>query len=445
MKKSFQLWILSSMLFSTYHIYANEIVAISKDVSVIQKGLVNYVEIAHPIKGISHNEFKLFNISADGKVILINSGDNQVASTEGARNGNPNLKDGPAHIIINEVTGGTRSILNGPLEVATSVNSDTIVMILNPVGITCGGNCDFINISHAILATASSELKSEKFHDSNSLAELKVEQGDIIIEGQGIGQTPYEEDSVSLKTISLITPKLTINGSITLDSTMDTNIAFYLGKGSLSLLANKDLPGSIQIKPLEYIISDSYTLLSEIKGQLSAKHILLHSTSKGIGVNFTDNVNTHEFHIDGKGNIKFSGNIKADKLLINDQVPTQEFSIFNKGNIEISEQLVSNGSFFINESSGKISANAFTINTPYFQNAGIIDFVNLATLKAEDIVVTGLIHSETGEIMLSIKNLFESLEPFIAAKKVTFLKALKTKEEMYLDIKEYLAQQAAYL
>lgn len=443
MKTSFQLSLLSSMLFSTYHIYANEVVAISKDVSVIQKGLVNYVEIAHPIKGISHNEFKLFNISADGKVILINSGDNQVASTEGARNGNPNLKDGPARIIINEVTGGSRSILNGPLEVATSGNSETTVIILNPAGITCGGNCDFINISHAILATASSELTSEKFEDSNSLAEFKVEQGDIIIEGNGIGQTPREEDSVTLKTLSLITPQLTINGPITLDSAIDSTIALYLGKGSLSLLGSKNLTDPIQIKPLEYLISDFSSLLSEIKGQLSAKHIRLHATPKGIGVNFMDNLTAHKFSIDGEGNITFSGNINVDRLVINDQDPTQQSSIINEGKIEISEQLIGHAFSFINKSSGKISVNAFTINTPYFENAGTIDFVNLATLKAKDIVATGLLYSETGEITLDTKNSLESLEHFIAAKKVTFFKAPKTKEEMNVDMQEYLAKQEA--
>ena len=102
---------------------------------------VPLVNIATPNgKGVSHNQFEQFNVNPQG-LILNNSASAGVSVLGGAIAGNTNLLGGTARLILNEVTGASRSTLNG----ATEVFGDRAEYILaNPNGITCNG-CGFIN------------------------------------------------------------------------------------------------------------------------------------------------------------------------------------------------------------------------------------------------------------------------------------------------------------
>ncbi|WP_375672344.1 filamentous hemagglutinin N-terminal domain-containing protein, partial [Bartonella sp. AA16SXTY] len=69
--------------------------------------------------------------------------------------GNPHLRfSGSAKVILNEVTSGKRSALNGPGEV---FGKQADVIIANPNGISCDG-CGFINTPHATLTTGVPEI-----------------------------------------------------------------------------------------------------------------------------------------------------------------------------------------------------------------------------------------------------------------------------------------------
>ena len=63
--------------------------------------------------------------------------------------GNSNLTNGPAGIILNEVTGSKLSELNGMLEIAGQQAS---LIIANPNGINAAG-VGFINTNRAVLTT----------------------------------------------------------------------------------------------------------------------------------------------------------------------------------------------------------------------------------------------------------------------------------------------------
>ncbi|WP_145583177.1 filamentous hemagglutinin N-terminal domain-containing protein [Yersinia thracica] len=96
-------------------------------------------------QGVSHNKYVKFDVINGGgydKVSL----NNYLASSA---TGNPNLITKPAKVILNEVTSGNKSLLNGELIVA---GEKAHVIIANPAGISCDG-CYFSNIDHVTLTT----------------------------------------------------------------------------------------------------------------------------------------------------------------------------------------------------------------------------------------------------------------------------------------------------
>lgn len=84
----------------------------------MKPGNVPVVNIATPNKaGISHNTYKDFSVNTPG-VVLNNATSAVKSQLAGQLSANTQLKGKPADLIINEVTGGSRSELKGKLEVA---------------------------------------------------------------------------------------------------------------------------------------------------------------------------------------------------------------------------------------------------------------------------------------------------------------------------------------
>ena len=113
---------------------------------------VPVVNIQNPnSKGVSQNFYNDFNVGSKG-VVLNNS--QQVTQTQlgGYIEGNPNLHNGSASLILNEVIGQNPSNLSGYIEVG-GARAD--VVVANPNGISCNG-CGFINTNHATLTTGKS-------------------------------------------------------------------------------------------------------------------------------------------------------------------------------------------------------------------------------------------------------------------------------------------------
>ncbi|QTG07578.1 filamentous hemagglutinin N-terminal domain-containing protein [Rhizobium rhizogenes] len=127
--------------------------------------------------GLSHNKFSDFNVGTPGLILNNFKGEVGTSNLGGATPGNPNLNSSsPASVILNEVTGGNRSALNGPTEV---FGSRADVIIANPNGLTCSG-CGFINTPHATLTTGVPNIGAD-----GSLTGFTVNGGDVTFEGAG--------------------------------------------------------------------------------------------------------------------------------------------------------------------------------------------------------------------------------------------------------------------
>src|SRR5690606_9185873 len=137
--------------------------------------------------GLSHNKFGDFDVGPEG-LILNNSTAGPAASQIGGQvEANPNFIDGiGAEIILNEVTGTERSVLEGFLEVH---GSPADVIIANPNGLTCDG-CGFLNTPRVTLSTGTPE-----FGEDQSLKALTVRGGDIKIGTKGSNLRSEEHTS----------------------------------------------------------------------------------------------------------------------------------------------------------------------------------------------------------------------------------------------------------
>lgn len=112
-------------------------------------GATTLVDIARPdASGRSHNIWNRFDVSAGGLVL-----NNAVSRTRSVLAGDieANLRLGgtAATLIVNEVSGGSASTLQGLVEVA---GTPARVIIANPNGIYCDG-CGFIGTPHVQLTT----------------------------------------------------------------------------------------------------------------------------------------------------------------------------------------------------------------------------------------------------------------------------------------------------
>ncbi|SFT55344.1 filamentous hemagglutinin [Kosakonia arachidis] len=161
---------------------------------------VPVVNIATPNgAGISHNQFHDYNVGSEG--LILNNATGQLTQTQlgGLIQNNPNLRAGQeAQGIINEVTGGSRSQLQGYTEVAGKAAN---VMVANPYGITCNG-CGFINTPNATLTTG-----KPQFDAAGNLSSLEVTKGTITVEGQGLNASGSDA-------LSLISRATEVNAAI---------------------------------------------------------------------------------------------------------------------------------------------------------------------------------------------------------------------------------------
>jgi filamentous hemagglutinin len=254
---------------------------------------VPLIDIVTPnAAGLSHNKFSDFNVGAPGLILNNYKGEVGTSNLGGVTPGNPNLNNSnPASVILNEVTSGNRSALNGPTEV---FGGRADVVIANPNGITCSG-CGFINTPHATLTTGVPDIGAD-----GSLTGFTVNGGDVTFEGTG-GNFASGPGAVDL--FDVVSRSIHVNAPVygkTLRLTGGASKYDYATGEAAALTATSGTP--------EYAIDGSAL------GAMQADRIKIVVTEKGAGVNMAGDMaaNAGELSLSADGKISI-GNVSGSQ------------------------------------------------------------------------------------------------------------------------------------
>jgi filamentous hemagglutinin len=247
---------------------------------------VPIVQIAAPsAAGVSHNLYQQFNVDPSG-LILNNSKIITQTQLAGYITGNPNLANGSARIILNEVTSNNPSYLRGYTEVA---GQKAEVIIANPNGIY-GNGFGFINTSRAVLTTG-----TPVFGGSGSLEAFRVNKGSITIEGNGLAATGTDQ-------VDLISQAVAVNAGIW---AKELNII----TGSNNVHHDNLATEKIAAEGVQPTVALDVSAL----GGMYANKIKLIGTEKGVGVNSQGTIaaDSGDLTLSQTGKISLAGTLSA--------------------------------------------------------------------------------------------------------------------------------------
>ena len=232
--------------------------------------------------GVSRNEYETFNVPDKG-AILNNSYTLSKTELAGYVQGNNNMAERPAKIIVNEVTGAGSTSMDGFLEVA---GNRADVVIANPNGITVNGG-GFINTGKAFLTTGKPVYDGE-----DHLQRFDITGGDILIEGKGLGGKETES-------LAILSRAVKINAGIWAKDLHITTGANTVDAKTLEASAIEGKGG----RP-------AFALDTAAIGGMYAGRITLVGTEKGLGVNNSGIWSAEDnLTLDWNGDLKNSGTI----------------------------------------------------------------------------------------------------------------------------------------
>ena len=295
------------------------------------------VNISAPTAGgVSRNDYERFNIPTKG-AILNNSYTLSKTELAGYVQGNANMAQGPAKIIVNQVTSGNPTTMNGFLEVA---GHKADVIIANPNGITVNGG-GFINTARAILTTGKPE-----YDNKERLKDFRIDNdATILITGNGLNGKKAD-------TLELYTRAAEIKAAIfgntvhvtTGANVIDANtgkVTAIEGKGKKPEIAIdvKDLGGMYAGRI--FLIGNEKGLPIDIKGAIESQHMVLDNQGNlyhAGTTHSTEDMTIHAKTIQNTGTMAASGNmtLRADGQVVNDK------TIGSVGNMAITANQVTN-------------------------------------------------------------------------------------------------------
>ena len=232
--------------------------------------------------GVSRNEYETFNVPDKG-AILNNSYTLSKTELAGYVQGNNNMAERPAKIIVNEVTGAGSTSMDGFLEVA---GNRADVVIANPNGITVNGG-GFINTGKAFLTTGKPVYDGE-----DHLQRFDITGGDILIEGKGL-------NGKEAGSLAILSRAVKINAGIWAKDLHITTGANTVDAKTLEASAIEGKGG----RP-------AFALDTAAIGGMYAGRITLVGTEKGLGVNNSGTWSAEDnLTLDWNGDLKNSGTI----------------------------------------------------------------------------------------------------------------------------------------
>ncbi|MDO8342614.1 MAG: hemagglutinin repeat-containing protein [Cellvibrio sp.] len=261
------------------------------------------VDISAPTAGgVSHNLFSEFNVGTDG-VIFNNSLAPVLTELGGWADGNRRLAGGEASIILNEVTGNSRSNLLGHIEIA---GKSAEFVLANPSGISCDG-CGFINTPRVTLVTGRANLQDGKLNS------FDIRGGDFRLDGKGL-------NAANVDRFDILTRAASINAQV-----YAQQLNVITGVNTIDYNTDAIVANTATTSPGIQIALDASSL-----GAMYANSIRLVGTEQGMGVNsqgLIQSVNDLELTADGNVVIK---NAQANAAI---QLKSHSGSIETFGNV----------------------------------------------------------------------------------------------------------------
>ena len=343
------------------------------------------VNIAAPSAGgVSRNDYERFNVPEKGAV-LNNSYTLSKTELAGFVQGNANMAGGPAKIILNQVTSGHPTTMNGFLEVA---GTKADVVIANPNGITVNGG-GFINTGRAILTTGKPEYSLD-----NQWKDIRVSNDAmIVINGKGLNGEKADA-------IELYTRAVKILGQIKAETLQVTTGANVIDAKSGTVAA---IEGS-GLKP--QVAIDAADL-----GAMNAGRIFFVLNEENIPAKFQSAIEAQDLVIDSKGNLYHTGIIHTK-----DGATIRAKDILNKGTI-------ASGGHLSVTSEGTLT-NAKTIGAEGHAEIHAGDVVNQSVIASEGQLAISSDRTITnensrilanGDVTLAAKTLMDNQNGTIAA------------------------------
>lgn len=241
--------------------------------------------------GVSMNKYDQFNVEKQG-AILNNSYVMSKTELAGYVQGNSNMVNGTAKVIVNQVTSDAPTSMNGYLEVAGQKAS---VVVANPNGITVNGG-GFLNTEHAVLTTGRAELDG-----AGNLQNYRVEQGKVSIEGKGL-------DGKRADSVSILARTIDVNAGVWANKLNTRTGQNHIDANNLKATALES--STVETKP-------TIGLDVAAVGGMYANHITMVGTESGVGVNLNGVVaGVQSVSVDANGHLSVNGTLQSDTSLV---------------------------------------------------------------------------------------------------------------------------------
>ncbi|AJG19343.1 filamentous hemagglutinin N-terminal domain-containing protein [Cupriavidus basilensis] len=320
--------------------------------------------------GVSHNQFQNYNVGANG-VVLNNSANGAATQIGGNVAGNAALANGAASVILNEVVGSSRTMLNGATEIA---GQRAALIVANPNGISVDGG-SVLNASRVTLTTGTPNLTS-----GGAVSGFAVAGGDIAISGRGF-------DAGTVDKVDLLSRSMKIDAAVRAKDL----IRAVAGRNDIAYDGERvDAAQTTNGKDIVPVHAIDVAAL----GGMYANAISLRSTEGGAGVNIAGKVQA----LTGDLTIKKTG-----------MVVTSAGQGGEQANADIEPGFVVAGKatedkIRVRSGAQLLAAGTTDINSNSLDNAGAIRGASGATIKVASLINDGTIASD-GDITLNTATL----------------------------------------
>jgi filamentous hemagglutinin len=348
---------------------------------------VPIVNIAAPNgSGLSHNQFKDYNVGQQG--LILNNATSRTQSTQlgGIILGNSNLKGNAANVILNEVNGGSPSQLRGFTEVA---GQSAHVIVANPYGITCNG-CGFINTPQATLTTGKAVI------ENGQVSRYQVDQGSVSVDGAQLNANNIDR-------FEIITRSAKINAEI-----QAKNLTIIAGANDVDAKTLKTTARAADPATTPQLAIDSSAL-----GGMYAGAIKLVSSEAGVGVKLDGKMlaSGGDMQLDANGHLSLAQATAAEAVVINAQSLDAQGAIYGGTRVEATTQgTLTNRRSIAAQDSVKLTSDG------QLDNLGMVE----AGVTPENS------RNQTGDVSLTAKNIDNRGQSVIASRdlKVTATETL---------------------